>query len=222
MRHRKLFSFWRQFCYLSLFCPRLFLPPSMEDGLDLSSDLCRRFRVVDSPAIFIIYLFPITCTRVGNKKKSSQFKRLDNQVGLIFRLALPEELEWENRAEDVALSLDSIKRCLINMLTALDRDTPQTKDGLIPHFLPQQEPNTFQKPPWLWFTLPELGFPLLTDEYHRPIHPEIEEYMRRHVSDDQQTLGKGRGELFCGPESVACRALSIDRCCKCSAPPTLS
>jgi len=25
------------------------------------------------------------------------------------------------------------------MLTALDRDTPQTKDGLIPHFLPQQE-----------------------------------------------------------------------------------
>jgi len=26
----------------------------------------------------------LTCTRVGNKKKSSQFKRLDNQVGLIF------------------------------------------------------------------------------------------------------------------------------------------
>ena len=67
----------------------------------------------------------LTCTRVGNKKKSSQFKRLDNQVDLIFRSALPEELEWENRAENVALSLDSIKRCRINMLTALDRDTPQ-------------------------------------------------------------------------------------------------
>ena len=26
----------------------------------------------------------LTCTRVGNKKKSSQFKRLDNQMGLIF------------------------------------------------------------------------------------------------------------------------------------------
>jgi len=98
-------------------------------------------------------------------------------VGLIFRSALPEELEWENRAEDVALSLDSITRCLINMLTALDRDTPQTKDGLTPHFLPQQETHTFQEPTWLWFTLPELGFPLLTDEYRRPIHPEIEEYM---------------------------------------------
>ena len=67
------------------------------------------------------------------------------------------------------------------MLTALDRDTPQTKDLLTPHFLPQQEPNTFQEPPWLWFTLPELGFALPTDEYRRPIHPEIEEYMRRHV-----------------------------------------
>ena len=96
-------------------------------------------------------------------------------MGLIFRSALPEELEWENRAEDVAPSLDSIERCLINMLTALDRDTPQTKDGLTPYFLPHQEPNTFQEPPWLWFTLTELGFPLLTDEYCRPIHPEIEE-----------------------------------------------
>jgi len=127
----------------------------------------------------------LTCKKVGNKKKSSQFKLLDNQEGLIFRAALPEELEWENRAEDVALSQDSIKRCLINMLTALDRDTPQPKNGLTPHFLPHQEPNTFQEPPWLWFTLPELGFPLLMDEYRRPIHPEIEEYMRRHVSNDQ-------------------------------------
>jgi len=62
---------------------------------------------------------------------------------------------------------------------------PQTKDGLAPHYLPKQEPNTFQEPPWLWFTLPELGFPLLTDEYRRPIHPETEEYIRRYVSNDQ-------------------------------------
>ena len=87
-------------------------------------------------------------------------------MGLIFRSALPEDLEWENRAEDVALSLDS-------------------KDGLTPHYLPIQEPNTFQEPPWLWFTLPELRFPLLTDEYRRPIHQEIEEYMQRYVSYDQ-------------------------------------
>jgi len=52
-------------------------------------------------------------------------------VGLIFRSALPEELEWENRTEDVALSLDAIKRCLLNMLTALDRDTPQLIGALL-------------------------------------------------------------------------------------------
>jgi len=117
--------------------------------------------------------------------KSSRFKLIDSHVGLIFRSALPEELEWENRAEDVALSLDSIKKCLINMLMALDRDTSQTKDGFTPHYLPKQEPNTFQEPPWLWFTLPKLRFPLLTDKFRRPIHPEIEEYMRRHVSNNQ-------------------------------------
>jgi len=72
------------------------------------------------------------------------------------------------------------------MLTALDRDTPQTKNGFAPHFnFSIQESTTTQEPPWLRFTLPELGFPLLTDEYRRPIHPEIEEYMRRYVSNDQ-------------------------------------
>jgi len=74
---------------------------------------------------------------------------------------------------------------LINILKALDRDTPQKKDGFVPHYLPKQEPNTFQEPSWLWFTLPELGFPLLTDEYRRPIHPEVEKYMRRYVSNYQ-------------------------------------
>jgi len=128
----------------------------------------------------------LACSRLGTKKKPSQFKLQDSQEGLIFRSALPEELEWETRAEDVALSLDAIKRCLSNMLTALDRDTPQIKNGLAPHFnLSTQESSTTQEPQWLWFTLPELGFPLLMDEYRRPIHPEIEEYMRRYVSNDQ-------------------------------------
>ena len=105
-------------------------------------------------------------------------------MGLIFRSALPEELEWENRAEDVALSLDAIKRCLLNMLTALDRDTPQTKNDPAIHNLAIQESTTIQESPWLWFTLPELGFPLLSDEYRKPIHPDIEEYMRRYISND--------------------------------------
>jgi len=125
------------------------------------------------------------CSKTGAKKKPSQFKLQDDEVGLIFRSALPEELEWETRAEEVALSLDAIKRCLSNMLVALDRDTPQTKIGLaLPLTLSTQELIMTQEPPWLCFTLLELGFPLLTDEYCRPIHPEIEECMRRYLSND--------------------------------------
>jgi len=121
----------------------------------------------------------LTCSKMGAKKKQSQFNRQDNEVRLIFRSALPEELKRETWAEDLALSLDAIKRCLSNMLVALDRDTPQTKMGLALHTnFSTQESIINQEPSWLWFTLPELGFPLLTDEYRRPIHPEIEEYMR--------------------------------------------
>jgi len=120
------------------------------------------------------------------KKKPSPFKLQYNEVGLIFRSALPEELEWYTWAEDVAHSLDAIKICLSNMLVALDRDTPQTKQGLaLPIKFSMQELIINQEPPWLWFTLPELGFPLLTDEYRRPIHLEIEAYMRKYVSNDQ-------------------------------------
>ena len=96
-------------------------------------------------------------------------------MGWIFRSALLEELEWESRAEDVALSLESIKRCLINMLTVLDRDTPHPKDRLPPYSPPHLEPNTAQEPPWLWFTLPELGFPLLMNEYLRSIRNTCED-----------------------------------------------
>jgi len=50
-----------------------------------------------------------SCSKKGAKKKLSQFKRQDNAMGLIFRSALPEELDWNKRAEDVTLSLDAIK-----------------------------------------------------------------------------------------------------------------
>jgi len=72
------------------------------------------------------------------------------------------------------------------MLVAINRETPQTKNGLaLPLNSSTQELIMTQEPPWLWFTLPELGFLLLTDGYRRPIHPKIEEYMRRYVSNDQ-------------------------------------
>jgi len=72
------------------------------------------------------------------------------------------------------------------MLVALDRDNPQTRVGMaFPLVCTEQEAIAAQEPPWLWFTLPELGFPMITDEYHKPIHPEVENYTRRYVTDEQ-------------------------------------
>jgi len=52
------------------------------------------------------------------------------------------------------------------MLVALYRDTPQTCTGIsLPLVWTEQEATVAQEPPWLWFTLPELGFPMITDEY---------------------------------------------------------
>jgi len=119
-----------------------------------------------------------SCSQNGTKKKPSQFKLQENEGGLIFRSAIPEDLDWDTRAEDEALSMDAIKRCLASMLVALDRDTPQMKRGMaLPLACTERELITAQEPPWLWFALPELGFPMIMDECQRPIHPEIEEYM---------------------------------------------
>jgi len=99
---------------------------------------------------------------------------------------LSEDLYCDTRVEDVALSMDAIKRCLANRLVALDRDTHKTKVGMaLSLACTKREIITAQEPPWLWFTLPELGFPMITDEYQRPIHQEVEEYMRRYVTGKQ-------------------------------------
>jgi len=108
----------------------------------------------------------LVCAQKGAKKKPSKFKILKNEPGLIFQSALPEDLEWDTRIEDVALSLYAIKRCLTNMLGALYRDTPQMKGGLtFPFTCTTQDLMMTQEPSWLWFTLPELGFPMLMNEY---------------------------------------------------------
>jgi len=67
----------------------------------------------------------LACSQKGAKKKPSQFKILENEAGLIFRSGLSEDLEWDTRIENVALSLDAMKQCLTNMMVALDRNNPK-------------------------------------------------------------------------------------------------
>ena len=119
-------------------------------------------------------------------KKPTQFKAKLNEAGLMFWSALPENLEWENRANDVALLLDTVNRCLAHMLVAFYRDTPQKRTGIsLPLDWTEQEAAVAQEPPWLCFTLPKLGSPIITDENKRPMHPEVKNFMRRYVTDEQ-------------------------------------
>jgi len=86
----------------------------------------------------------------GGEKETITIQTPGRRGGPHLRSALPEDLEWDTQAEVVALSLDAIKRCLSNMLVALDRDTPQMKNGLsLPLTCTPQELMTAQEPPWL-------------------------------------------------------------------------
>jgi len=117
-------------------------------------------------------------------------------VGLIFRSALPEDLEWDIRAEDVALSLDAIKRCLSNMLAALDRDTPQMKNGLsLPLTFSTQELMMTQEPPWLWLNWDSIAHgrvPQTNTPSDRGIYAKI--------CFKRPRLGKGRRRGLLGVE----------------------
>jgi len=72
------------------------------------------------------------------------------------------------------------------MLMAPDRDTPRMRvDTALPLACTEREIISAQEFPLLWFTLPILRFPMIKDEYQRPIHPEVEEYMRRSVTENK-------------------------------------
>jgi len=116
-------------------------------------------------------------------KETHPIQTRTNEAELIFRSELSEGLDCENRVEDVALCLDTMKRCISNMLVAFNRDTPQIKNtGLaLPLDLMEQGITSA----WLLFTVPELSFPLILDKYRRPIHPAVKRFMRRYVSDSQ-------------------------------------
>ena len=76
---------------------------------------------------------PLTATVLGlltegGEKETITIQTSGNEEGLMFRSAFPEDLEWDTRAEDVALSMDAIKWCLTNMLVALTETPPKRRE----------------------------------------------------------------------------------------------
>ena len=97
------------------------------------------------------------------------------------RSALPEELEARAEGVDIrdtVFTVPLFRDCIINMIHNMEGDIE----------LPQKERvvrATGQEPSWKWFTASELGFPLLDENYDRPIHPLVETYARECLQDPE-------------------------------------
>ena len=72
---------------------------------------------------------------------------------------------------DTVFTVPLLCDCIINMIHNMEKDIElPLKEGV--------EQGTAQESPWKWFTASDLGFPLLDDNYNRPMHPLVEAYAR--------------------------------------------
>ena len=126
--------------------------------------------------------------------------------GLLMRSALPEELVA--RAEgsdfrDTVYTVPLLHDCIINMIHDMEKDIElPLKKG--------KERVTAYESPWKWFTASELGFPLLDDNYNRPIHPLVETYARECLQDPELLDGNEEAGMCC--ESTAHNLPELMRC----------
>jgi len=96
-------------------------------------------------------------------------------IGLLVRSALPEELNQMATGGDVketVMTILFLRAGITNMIE--DQERKSISDGNKKRVL------AILEAPWKWFTSYELGFPLLTDEHERPMHPLVEVFV-----DDQ-------------------------------------
>ena len=93
--------------------------------------------------------------------------------------------------------------CIINMIHDMEKDIElPPKKG--------KERVTAYESPWKWFTASELGFPLLDDNYNRPIHPLVETYARECLQDPELLDDNEEAGMCC--ESTAHNLPELMRC----------
>jgi len=137
-------------------------------------------------------------------------------IGLLVRSALPEQLNQMAARGDVketVMTIPFLRACITNMIA--DQERKSISDGNKKWAL------AIPAAPWTWFTSYELGFPLLTDEHERPMHPLVEVFvddqLEAHWSEAEedtvplppligrlQTIKEGWGDQGCAelPTSV--------------------
>jgi len=122
--------------------------------------------------------------------------------GLLMRSALPEELVARAEGEDIrdtVITVPLLRDCIINMIHNMEKDIElPLKRGV--------ERVTSQKPPWKWFTASDLGFPLVDDNYKRPMHLLVEVYARECLQDPEMLDDNEEAGMCC--DNTAHRILS--------------
>jgi hypothetical protein len=95
--------------------------------------------------------------------------------------ALPEELVARSEgevAQDKVFTVSLIRDCIINMIYDMEKDIElPLKKGV--------GKVTALEGPWKWFTSSDLGFPLVDDDYCRPMHPLVETYVNECLRDPE-------------------------------------
>jgi len=89
-----------------------------------------------------------------------------------------------NLISDSTLTLPHIRLCLEDMMQEMDISVADAPTS-----------GVTSSPIRLWFTAPELGHPLIDDNYDRPLHPMVGPFLRENLSrhedmdDDDDEMG---------------------------------
>jgi len=119
------------------------------------------------------------------------------------------------------MTIPFLRACITNMI--VDQERKSISDGN------KRRALAIPEAPWTWFTRYELGFPLLTDEHERPMHPLVELCMDDQLEADWseaeeatvplpplisrlQTMKEGLGDQGCTePPTSVDRATARER-----------
>ena len=59
------------------------------------------------------------------------------------------------------------------------------------------ERATAQEGPWKWFTTSDLGFPLVDDDYNRPMYPLVKSYVSDFLKDPKMLDNNEEADQCC-------------------------
>jgi len=149
---------------------------AMSEELTAKCTQCRRIwpaRQLETDGCTLCDITPPKKGKPIRPKRKLHKPNLKQTLGLVMCTALPEEIERmadHKIISDTTLTLPNIQCCLEEMMRELGHS-----DSLL-HGMSDQPPSI-----QLWFTCPELGHPLVDDNYDRPLHPLLGPFLRDYL-----------------------------------------